>query len=71
MGTNGEPATMGTGGGRNPKNCEGVAKDTIQAAEVACYGSLQNCHTDCNKRDKSVMVDTTRINYYLYRYYCT
>ena len=63
---------MGTGGGRNPKNYAGVAKEIIQAVvEFSFYGSLQNCHTDCNKRDKSVMVDTTRINYYLYRYYCT
>ena len=56
---------MGSGGGRNAKNCKGVAKDIIQAAEFACYGSLQNCHTDCNKRDKSVMVDTTRMNHYI------
>ena len=56
---------MGRGGGRNPKNCVGFVKDIIQAAEFACYGSLQNCHTDCNKRDKSVMVDTTRMNHYI------
>ena len=56
---------MGRGGGRNPKNCVGFVKKIIQAAEFACYGSLQNCHTDCNKRDKSVMVDTTRMNHYI------
>ena len=56
---------MGTGSGRNPKNCAGVAKEIIQAAEFACYGSLQNCHTDCNKAHNPVVVDTTRINYYI------
>ena len=55
---------MGTGGGRNPKNYAGVAKEIIQAAEFACYGSLQNCHTDCNTGHNPVVVDTTRINYY-------
>ena len=56
---------MGTGGGRNPKNCVGFVKKIIQAAEFAFYGSLQNCHTDCDTGRKPVMVDTTQINYYI------
>ena len=56
---------MGSGGGRNPKNCVGFVKKIIQAAELACYGTLQHCHADCNKRDKAVMVDTTQINHYI------
>ena len=59
---------MGTGGGRNPKNnCVGVAKEIIQAAEFACYGSLQkNCHTDCNTGHNPVVVDTTSDQLLLY-----
>ena len=56
---------MGRGGGRNPKNCVGFVKKIIQAAELACYGSLQNCHNECHKSRKPVMVDTTQINYYI------
>ena len=56
---------MGRGGGRNPKNCVGFVKKIIQAAEFACYGSLQNCHNECHKSRKPVMVDTTTMNYYI------
>ena len=57
---------MGTGGGRNPKNYAGVAKEIIQAVvEFSFYGSLQNCHTDCNTGHNPVVVDTTWINYYI------
>ena len=51
--------------GRNPKNCVGFVKKIIQAAELACYGSLQKCHTDCDTGRKPVMVDTTQINHYI------
>ena len=56
---------MGTGGGRNPKNCVGSVKKIIQAAEFACYGALQHCHSECHKYHKPVVVDTTLINYYI------
>ena len=51
--------------GRKPKNCAVVAKEIIQAAEFACYGSLQNCHSECHKSHKPVVVDTIQINYYI------
>ena len=56
---------MGSGGGHNPKNCAGVAKEIIQAAEFACYGSLQHCHSECHKLHKPMVVDIIQINYYI------
>ena len=49
------------------RKCATVAKRIIQAAELACYGSLRLIHTSCHTSSgqKSRMVDRSRINHYI------
>ena len=58
---------MGTSRKVRAQKCATVAKKIIQAAELACYGSLQLIHKSCDTGagQKSRMIDRSSINHYI------